>query len=148
MNKRYLILAAARGNPVPRIVNWYGRLEVEKINRKDYQAITGPLLLEIKSGRDVIYPDIITDPVLMVSEEAMEVIKLYDPQMPFLFLVLFDESRQESKAYFCPVLKDEAGEAVYRIRRTEEYEIRISEELAESLLDRGAVGMELRKCEV
>lgn len=148
MNRKYLTLTAAKGNPIPHIVNWYGKLDVEKINRKDYRKISGPLLLDMRSGRDVIYPDIITDPVLMVSEEAMEVIKLYARQMPFLFLVLFDQGRQESRSYFCPILKEEAGEAIYRIKHSEEYEIRICEELAESLLDRGAVGMELGKCEI
>lgn len=72
----------------------------------------------------------------------------HDPQMPFLFLALFDEGRQESRSYFCPVLREEAGDAIYRIKHLEEYEIRICEELAESLLDRGAVGMELGKCEI
>ena len=54
--------------------------------------------------------------------------------------------KEESVSYYCPVLSEDADggkEALYRIKRREGYEIRICEELAESLFERGAVGMEL-----
>ena len=103
-------------------------------------------MLEMKTGVDAVYPDIMTSPVLMVSEEAMEAILLYDQQMPFFFLALFDTEKEESVSYYCPVLAEDTDggkEALYQIKRREGYEIRICEELAESLLERGAVGMEL-----
>ena len=87
----------------------------------------------------------------MVSEEAREVILLYDQQMPFFFLALFDTEKEESVSYYCPVLAEDADggkEALYQIKRREGYEIRICEELAESLLERGAVGMELGESRV
>ena len=58
----------------------------------------------------------------------------------------FDMEKEESVSYYCPVLSEDADggkEALYRIKRREGYEIRICEELAESLFERGAVGMEL-----
>lgn len=104
------------------------------------------LVLEMRTGTDVIYPDIMTDPLLMVSEGVMEVIRLYDKTMPFLFVVLFDAVREESASYYCPVLTEEnEGEVIYRVKCLQGYEIRICKELVESLLDRGAVGMELRE---
>ena len=66
--------------------------------------------------------------------------------MRIFFLALFDTEKEESVSYYCPVLAEDADggkEALYRIKRREGYEIRICEELAESLLERGAVGMEL-----
>lgn len=146
MYRRYLTLTSQKGNPTPQVVNWYGKLDVRNVNRKDYKKIPAPLMLEMKTGVDAVYPDIMTSPVLMVSEEAMEVILLYDQQMPFFFLALFDTEKEESVSYYCPVLAEDADggkEALYRIKRREGYEIRICEELAESLLERGAVGMEL-----
>lgn len=148
MYKKYLILTAQKGNSLPQIVNWYGKLDVRKLNRQEYREIPGRLMLEMRTGRDVLYPDILIDPVLMVSEEAMEIIKLYDEQMPFIFLALFDTQKEESKSYYCPVLaEDNAGqqEAIYRVKQLNGYEIRICEELAESLLSRGAVGLELKE---
>ncbi|MDE7478925.1 MAG: hypothetical protein K2M91_13445 [Lachnospiraceae bacterium] len=146
MYGKYLTLTARKGNPIPQIVNWYGKLDVRNVNRRDYKKIPSPLMLEMRTGVDIIYPDIMTSPILMVSEEAMEVIRLYDKQMPFFFLALFDTQKEESVSYYCPVLAEDANdgkEALYRIKRQDGDEIKICEELAESLLERGMVGMEL-----
>lgn len=140
--RHYLHLTAQKGNPIPRVTAWQGKLDVRKLNRRDYRSMPAHLLLKMETGMDTIYPDILTDPVLMVSEEAMEVIRLYDRMMPFLPVVLSDHAREESKAYYCPVLEEE-GETIYRIERPGGSEIWICEELAESLLERGAVGMAL-----
>lgn len=146
--RKYLTLTVQKGNPLPQVINWYGKLDVRKLNRQEYREISGRLLLEMRTGIDAIYPDIMIDPVLMVSEEAMEIISLYDSRMPFVFLVLFDNRKEESMSYYCPVLADDnAGqeEVLYRIKRGNGYEIRICEELAESLIGRGAVGLELSR---
>ena len=103
-------------------------------------------MLEMRTGVDIIYPDIMISPILMVSEEAMQVIRLYDKQMPFFFLALFDTLKEESVSYYCPVLAEDANdgkEALYQVKRQDGDEIKICEELAESLLERGMVGMEL-----
>lgn len=146
MYRKYLTLTAQKGNPVPQIINWYGKLDVRNVNRNDYKKIPTPLMLEMRTGLDAVFPDVMTSPVLMVSEEAMEVILLYDRQMPFFFLALFDTLKEESVSYYCPVLaENESGgkEALYQIKRQKGNEIRICEELAESLLERGMVGMSL-----
>lgn len=140
--RRYLHLTAQQGNPIPRVTGWQGILDVRKLNRHDYRSLPAHLLLKMETGVDTIYPDILIDPVLLVSEEAMEVIRLYDRTMPFLSVVLSDNVREESVAYYCPVLEED-GEILYRTKRPGGSEIWICEELAESLLERGAVGMEL-----
>lgn len=144
--KKYFILNAQTGNPIPRVMNWFGKLDVDKLNRKDYRKLPEFLMLELKTGMDVLYPDLLTDPVLMVSKEVMEVLKLYDEEMPFIFAALFDREKEESAAYYCPVLSEgEEGcrDALYRVKGLYGYEIRIRLDLAESLLARGAVGMSL-----
>ena len=98
MYRRYLTLTSQKGNPIPQVVNWYGKLDVRNVNRKDY--------------------------------------KKYQRRC----------EKEESVSYYCPVLAEDSDggkEALYRIKCRESYEIRICEELAESLLERGAVGMEL-----
>ena len=148
MYKKYLILTIQKGNPLPQVINWYEKLDVRKLNRQDYREIPRHLMLEMRTGMDVIYPDIMIDPVLMVSEEVMEIIKLYNNRMPFIFLALLDKQKEESKSYYCPVLAEdtvEQKEALYRVKQSNGYEIRICEELAESLLSRGAIVIELSK---
>ena len=148
--KEYYVLVSQDGNPMPRIVNWYGKLDVRKINRVSYRELSGHILLDMKAGTDTVYPDILTDPVLMVSAEAKQVIKKYEEEMPFLFVALFDTESEESVVYYCPVLAEgngtgEYGEALYLVRTEKGSEVRIRADLAESLLARGAVGMKLER---
>ena len=146
--REYYVLTAQNGNPIPRVVNWYGKLDVRKLNRKDYRELPAHILLDMETGRDVVYPDILTDPILLVSREMMQVIKRYDDDIPFLFAALFDTVREESVVYFCPILPEgeeaeERGAAIYRLRTVRGSELRIRLDLAESLLCRGAVGIGL-----
>lgn len=115
---------------------------MRKLNRRDYRSMPAHLLLKMETRMDIIYPDILTDPVLMVSEEAMEVICLYERAMPFLSVILSDHAGEENKAYYYPVLEEE-GEIIYRIERLGGSEIWICEELAESLLEAGWWGWRL-----
>ena len=129
--REYYVLTAQNGNPIPRVVNWYGKLDVRKLNRKDYRELPAHILLDMETGR-----------------EMMQVIKRYDDDMPFLFAALFDTVREESVVYFCPILPEgeeaeERGAAIYRLRTVRGSELRIRLDLAESLLCRGAVGIGL-----
>jgi len=146
MYRKYLTLVSQSGNPIPQIINWYGKLDVRNVNRKDYKKIPAPLILEMRSGADAFYPDILTSPIMMVSEDAMEVIRLYGSQIPFFFLALFDSAKEENISYFCPVLAEDDGggkEAIFRVKQRDSSVIKICEELAESLLERGVTGMGL-----
>lgn len=141
----YFVLSAQRGNPVPQIGNWYGKLDVRKLNRKDYRELPEYFLMDMKIGTDILYPDVILAPFFMVSREVMEVIRMYEEEMPFLYVALIDTQKKENRSYFCPVLADGDGcrEAVYRMRKGNGWEVRIRLDLAESLFLRGVEGMEL-----
>lgn len=78
----------------------------------------------------------------MVSKEALEVIRMYESDMPFLFFALFDGEKEESASYYCPILENQnKNAAIYRDMPGNKIKIRL--DLAESLLLRGAGGMEL-----
>ncbi len=140
----YFTLTVQKGNPIPQIQSWYGKIDVRKLNRKEYKELPKFVLLDMKTGTDIYYPDILTEPFLLVSREAMGVIKMYEEDMPFLFFALFDTKKNESASYYCPILEeDNEKAAIYREKKWG-HKIRIRLDLAESLLLRGAGGMELK----
>ena len=142
----YFLLKTQSGNPVPQICSWYGKLDERKLTRQHYKELPGCVLLDMKTGMDILYPDMITEPFLLVSKGVMDVIEMYEKDMPFLFAALFDTDKGESVSYYLPILaegNEEFGEAIYRIKNKNRWEIRLRLDLAESLLARGAEGMEL-----
>ena len=143
----YFILKGQKGNPIPQIINWHGKLDIRKLTRETYKELPQYILLDMKLGDAFFYPDILAEPIFLVSREVMEIIKMYDEGMPFLYIALFDTEKEESKSYYCPVLEESsAGHkgAIYQIRKNHEREIRVRIDLVESMLSRGATGIELQ----
>lgn len=146
----YFLLKTQSGNPALEICSWFGKLDVRKLNREHYKELPPYALLDMKTGMDILYPDILTEPFLLVSKGVVDVIRMYEENMPFLFAALFDTVNGESVSYYLPVLAEgnkECREAIYHIRNKERWEIRIRIDLVESLLARGAEGMELIQIE-
>lgn len=142
----YFKLTSQKGNPIPEIINWFGTIDNRKLNREEYKELPKYFLLNMKTGTDILYPDILTDPAFMVSREAMEVMRMYEEDMPFIYAALFDTKNNESASYFCPILQqDNEASAIYKVKQMDRYEIRIRLDLVESLLGRGAIGLNLAR---
>lgn len=139
----YFTLTSQKGNPIPQIKNWFGKIDVRKLNRNEYKELPKFILLDMKTGTDICYPDILTEPFFLVSREAMGVIRMYEEDMPFLFFALFDTEQEESASYYCPILEEDNKKAAIYREGNRGHEIKIRLDLAESLLLRGASGMEL-----
>ena len=165
-NLKYFILTNEEKNPLLQIMNINQSIDVRKLNRKEYQTIPSYVLLNAKLGIDGIFPDIIEKPVFLLSRAAMEVTGLYDSNIPFLFFVLFDTDKGECASYFSPVLEEEdclaqkpgpgqrelildrskmRGTPLFRVRVGAENMIVIRMDLAESLLERNIIGLELKE---
>lgn len=144
----YFQLKTQSGNPIPQICSWHGKLDERKLNRAHYKELPGYVLLDMKTGMDILYPDIITEPFLMVSKEVMDVFKMYEADMPALFAALFDTDKEESVSYYLPILSEgneEGQKPFYRILNKNRWDIRVRLDVVESLLARGAEGMDLTK---
>ena len=120
----------------------------------------------MRTGVDHILPDILLSPFLLLSEPAKDVVSFYDPEIPWCFAVLFGESGKECASYFCPILEEVdcvleepyPGEGAVRLDERKMkglpfFQIWVKDrkktvirmDLAESLLMRHAVGLELQE---
>lgn len=163
---KYFILTNGDKNPFPQITNFSQTINIRKLTRDEYKKLPSYILLNAKLGLDGLFPDVIDKPVLLLSRTAMEVTVLYDSDIPFLFFVLFDTGKGECASYFCPVLEEEdclarkpvpgqreiildrkkmSGIPLFRVRAGMESATIIRMDLAESLLEREIVGMELKE---
>jgi len=146
---RYFMLTHEGNNPFPRIVNWSKVLDSRKLSRQKYQELPSFIALDMEFSADGILPDIIVDPFLLLSKEAMEVVNLYDSTIPFRIIVLFDLERKTSCIYYCPILLEKtccSGEEIplFQVKIRDKKKTVIRLDLAESLLERGATGLDLK----
>ncbi len=163
---RYFLLINSGRNPFPEIRGWSQALDVRKMNRREYRELPSSFQLEMRKGVDHMLPDILLSPFLLLSEQVMDVVSFYNPEIPCCFAVLFDDALKECASYFCPILEEEdcvmeeayrEGETVrldgrkmkglplFQIRVKNRKKTVIRMDLAESLLKRHAVGLELKE---
>lgn len=147
---KYFILSAEGQNPFPWILNWSQKLDVKKLNRDHFQELPAFIMLDMKIPEGGILPDIINSPFPLFSKNAMEVINLYDSTIPFQVMALFDIEKKKSGVYYCPILLEEPDSIRYelplfqiKVKGIKKTIIRL--DLIESLLERRAIGMELKE---
>lgn len=148
---KYFILENDEKNSMPRVMNWYEQIDPRYLCTEKYRKLPERVILDMRLGVHYVYTDIITNPFLMASGEAWEMIYLYQ-DMPFINAVLFDIEGKGQAFYYIPVLPrvenvEEVigGQALFRLGSAMENKICIRIDLAESLLERGARGICLKQ---
>ncbi|MFR4350210.1 MAG: hypothetical protein ACLT3H_00910 [Roseburia sp.] len=92
----------------PDIRNWLGVFEKRDVHLDRHHKIKDRFLLKIEPGKNTVFTDLISMPVLMVTEKLRDVIRMYEPTTPFKEVVLLDYSRGISKLYYLPILQEPA----------------------------------------
>ncbi len=163
---RYFLLTDNGRNPFPEIKGWSQVLDVRKLNRREYRELPSFFQLDMRLGMDWVLPDVLLFPFLLLSEHAKDIVSFYDPDIPWRFATLFDDGKKECASYFCPILEEEdcvlegtyqeggdvrldgkrmKGLPLFQIRMKDKKKTIIRMDLAESLLVRHAVGLELKE---
>ena len=85
-----------------------GRLD-EVIDKKTLSIhkahqIARHLLFPVASHMQMVFTDVLTTPCFMVSGTVKDVIRKYDPFIFFVRVILLDQERKKSMAYYIPYL--------------------------------------------
>ena len=147
------------------IVNWFKKIDVEKLEPGKYSSLDEFYTFEIK-GNEVV--DMIFSPFFAVSKMVYYCIKTYEPNMMFTPIAVWNKEKAETYEYFIPHLEREeilsdssiiknyntyieravkkrehrANNYIFLLDNFKKRQIIIKKELAESILKRGARGIE------
>lgn len=105
-------------------------------------------------GENVPFPDIVIAPFLLLSNLMMDVVKLYGEPVYKRDVIIISEHNQQSKQYYLTMLET-AGKGRILLEESNLFcmdiknqkEIVVSQDFAESILRRGAVGIDLEEIE-
>jgi len=157
----------------PRLINWYGGFDVRNIRIDKFYKLPNCHLLEIESSEGTIFPDAIFFPFLLVSPMIRNVIKMYGDVSHFRDIILLDAKCGKSELYHLPVFEEtrdlqigykiydkgsckiepeKGADRILTMKRNifwvhdgQKRHTIISQDLAESLLRREAIGIELQE---
>lgn len=153
----------------PDLMNWYGIQDVRLIKWETYHKLKNRLVYRINPAGNIIFTDIISFPFLLVSPMVRDVIKMYGDKVVFKEVILLSTEKGFEELYYLPVMEETdqinllyvktrqndiqqtqipewVGERnIFWVRKKGKRHTIINLDLAESLLRRNAVGLELKE---
>ena len=172
---KYYLLKNEEGNAIPTLLHYNRRREAERGRMEKKIRLEESLVMTMRLGRDFVYPDVMASPLFLLSQKAARLLSFYEEKLAFLPIVLFGEGDSlEWAVYQRPLLekrdvlseqsvwtKDKKDvrtivlnrekvreKSIFQIGRVFSTYIILRMDLAESLLDRGAIGIGLQEVQV
>ena len=171
---QYFLIEAETQDPLPEIINWYGKINPQYINEKDADKIKNWELLNVKVCQDTVFPDVLSDPFFMLSKNAAEIVSHYEPGISMIGIQLFSRKNRILLPYFLPILpmvnclssqsefvnedidiskgvlveKAISSQALFQLAGIDTQRVVIRLDLLESLLRREALSIRIQELEV
>ncbi len=101
---KYFEISVDKNYVPPTPIEWWGIIDKKTLSQKSAFQMPKHLLFQVEDHMQMVFTDIITFPCCLVSQTVMDVIKMYDGDISFVRIVLFDQGRKRSKIYYLPFL--------------------------------------------
>lgn len=137
-----------------RLNEWQEKINPKWLCFQDFYKTPRRCILTASIGENVPFPDIVIAPFLLLSNLMMDVVKLYGEPVYKRDVIIISEHNQQSKQYYLTMLET-AGKGRILLEESNLFcmdiknqkEIVVSQDFAESILRRGAVGIDLEEIE-
>ena len=137
------------------IFDWREKINPDWLCLSELYRIPKRIVLPVEIKEYIPYPDMITEPVLMVSELVYKVIKMYGEMVYTRDVILTDHKSCENKRYYLVVFENTENKQ-WPIQECNIFfrnlngirTLFASIDLVESILRRGAVGLHLDKIDL
>lgn len=173
--KYYILKKDKRYTDVPKIINWFGRINTEHAIRMEYDRLEKMYTLLLQENDDMYQADAIFEPIFLVSEMVKYCIEKYEPNVKNIFVGVIERKNNTICQFYLPHLteqrclsdksiitgngtilekpvfdmnKIDKNKYIFRIGELGSVHIAMREELAESILRRGAKGIQFVSVEI
>lgn len=101
---KHFILEQGNGyNRNPAIKEWYGKMDLRSLRLKAVDP-KQRFMFHVTATENTFYPDIMMEPVFMVSEAARDIMAIYVKQAFYKEVFLLDPEKDEGHVYYIPFL--------------------------------------------
>ena len=89
---------------IPHPYGFFQKIDVRKVSAESGEQVPYRTLIRIQSSKFTIFPDVLCAPVLLVTQDAQGIIKLYNEHINYRQIVYVDQENELVKLYFMPLL--------------------------------------------
>lgn len=103
---RYFVLKQdERISDRPYHTDFFEKIDVRKVNARQAGYIPARTLIRLRPYAHTVFPEMLCDPVVLVTREMRDVIKAYDEYLSFRQIVYLDPENELTQLYFMPMLE-------------------------------------------
>jgi len=173
--KYFLLQLEKRNNTFPEITTKSQTINPKLVCKEKFHQIPDTTMLYVKSEKNIVFPEILMEPVFLVSETFMRVMSFYDKGILYKRIGLFDNKTEKSVGYYLPLLDekddclapesifDKTGQilirpvlnekavrksAIFKIGGVTKIHVVVRLDFIESILRRSMAGIQLKELEV
>ncbi len=103
--KYFLLKADPQYDTSPIVNGWFQKIDRRNIRMGKSYNIENRQLFFIESNPITVFPDVLSFPAFMVTEQLRDVIRLYEPKTLFKEIVLLDQKYAKAHTYHLPILE-------------------------------------------
>ena len=102
---RYFVLKNdERISDMPRPRDFFEKIDVWKVSAGSSGQIPYWTLIRIQPSKSTVFPEVLCSPVLLVTQDAQSIIKLYDQYITYRQVIYLDQEYAHTQLYFMPML--------------------------------------------
>lgn len=153
----------------PKLINWYRVQDVRLIKWESYHKLQKRQIYNIEPSPKIVFTDIVSFPFLLVSSMVKNTIAMYGDEVVFKEIILMDSQNELEQVYYLPVMRENfeielsymkrnanmdyhknlpqwvGKRNIFWVSQKGERHTIINLDLAESLLHRNAIGLQLKE---
>ena len=171
---KYFLIETNEKNRIPYNINKNHAIDIRMLNRSDFDGLPMWNIVEMDFPREGFFPDMICSPFLLLSEVYFKTVMMYQPDVPFKGIKLWNKESGINVTYMLVILdglecmsdktqfnsvgnrilklvlnKEKVDtEAVFRFKECDKNGIIGRMDFVESILRRGVKGIKLTEIEV
>jgi len=102
--KYFMLNKNSKLTDAPWLINWYTTIRPKYINLENASLLLFRSLIYVEKNRDLVFPDIITSPFLLISPQLKKIVEIYQPEIEYKQIVLLEPFHDYVQLYFLPIL--------------------------------------------
>lgn len=106
MIMEYLLIETNEKNPIPYKINKNRAIDIRLLTREKFQKIPMWSIMEMDFPMEGFFPDLLCSPCIMASKCVMETIAMYQPDVPYKGVKLWNRESGTHATYWMPVLDE------------------------------------------
>lgn len=101
---KYFLVEEDIRNRIPYGININRELDIRKIHTGYYHKIPSTNVIEFNIKNEMIFPDILSCPLYLISKLCLEVLEFYEPDLTYKLIYLLNKKSKVNRVYYMPAL--------------------------------------------